>query len=104
MKHVVVYVMACHGYSERRACGLTRQARSTQRKPSRRNPHTAIRLRMHEIAQTRIRHGYRRVHIMLKRNGWSVGANTFGPPNPSSSDSPTLPEKLDHQSGQVNRQ
>jgi putative transposase len=75
MKHVVVYVTACHGYSERRACALTRQARSTQRKPSRRNPHTAIRLRMHEIAQTRIRYGYRRVHIMLKRDGWSVGRN-----------------------------
>jgi putative transposase len=75
MKHVVAYVTACHGYSERRACALTRQARSTQRKPSRRNPHTAIRRRMHEIAQTRIRYGYRRVHIMLKRDGWSVGRN-----------------------------
>jgi hypothetical protein len=52
MKDVVVYVTACHGYSERRACALTRQARSTQRKPSQRNPHTAIRRRMHEIAQT----------------------------------------------------
>lgn len=39
------------------------------------NPHTAIRLRIHEIAGTRIRYGYRRVHIMLKREGWSVGRN-----------------------------
>ena len=69
MKDVVVYVTACHGYSERRACALTRQARSTQRKPSVRDPRTAMRLRMHEIAQTRIRYGYRRVHIMLKREG-----------------------------------
>jgi len=38
MKHVVAYVTACHGYSERRACALTRQARSTQRKPSVRDP------------------------------------------------------------------
>ena len=75
MKDVVVYVTACHRYSERRACALTRQARSTQRKPSRPNPHTAIRLRMHEIAQTRVRYGYRRVHILLKREGWSVGRN-----------------------------
>jgi putative transposase len=75
MKDVVVYVTACHGYSERRACALTRQARSTQRKPSRRNPHTAIRLRLHEIAQTRIRYGYRRMHIMLKRDGWRVSRN-----------------------------
>jgi hypothetical protein len=38
IKDVVVYVTACHGYSERRACALTRQARSTQRKPSVRDP------------------------------------------------------------------
>ena len=75
MKDVVVYVTACHGYSERRACALTRQPRSTQRQPSRRNPHTAMRLRMHEIAQTRLRYGYRRVHILLKREGWPVGRN-----------------------------
>jgi len=75
MKDVVVYVTACHGYSERRACALTRQARSTQRKPSVRDPRTAMRLRMHEIAQPRIRYGYRRVHIMLKREGWSGGRN-----------------------------
>jgi hypothetical protein len=30
MKDVVVYVATCHGYSERRVCALTRQARSTQ--------------------------------------------------------------------------
>jgi putative transposase len=72
MKDVVAYVTVCHGHSERRACAMTRQPRSTQRKPSRRNPHTAIQLRMHEIAQTRVRYGYRRVH-MLRREGWSVG-------------------------------
>jgi putative transposase len=75
MKEVVRYVTACHGYTERRACRLTRQHRSTQRKPSTRNPRTEIRQRMHEIARTRIRYGYRRIHIMLKRDGWDVGRN-----------------------------
>jgi putative transposase len=75
MKDVVAYVTAYHGYGERRACALTRQARSTQRKPSVRDPRTAMRLRMHEIAQTRVRYGYRRVHIMLRREGWSGGRN-----------------------------
>jgi putative transposase len=28
---------------------------------------------MKEIANTRIRFGYRRVHVMLKREGWQVG-------------------------------
>ena len=30
---------------------------------------------MHEIVRTRVWYGYRRVHIMLKREGWSVGRN-----------------------------
>ena len=30
---------------------------------------------MHEIVRTRVRYGYRRVHILLKREGWSVGRN-----------------------------
>jgi putative transposase len=75
MKAVVDYVVASHGYSERRACKLTRQHRSTQRKPSTRNPQVALRQRMREIVATRIRFGYRRVHIMLKREGWRVGKN-----------------------------
>lgn len=75
MKDVVDYVTACHGYSERRACALTRQHRSTQRKPSIRNPCAEIRQRMQEIVRTRIRYGYRRVHVLLKREGWTVGKN-----------------------------
>jgi putative transposase len=75
MKEVVAYVTASHGFSERRACALTRQHRSTQRKPSRRNPRLEIRQRMHEIARVRIRYGYRRVQVMLRRDGWAVGKN-----------------------------
>jgi len=75
MKDVVKYVTSYHGYSERRACRLTRQYRSTQRKPSTRDPRLALRQRMNEIARTRVRYGYRRIHIMLKREGWEVGRN-----------------------------
>lgn len=75
MKEVVGYVMAHHAYSQRQACALTRQHRSTQRKPSRRDPRLELRRRMHEIVATRIRYGYRRVHIMLKRDGWMIGKN-----------------------------
>lgn len=75
MKQVVAYVTAHHGYSERRACALKRQNRSTQRKPSIRDPRLDIRQRMREIVQTRIRYGYRRVQIMLRREGWAVSKN-----------------------------
>ena len=30
---------------------------------------------MHEIVATRIRYGYRRVHVMLRREGWAIGRN-----------------------------
>ena len=41
-----------------------------------RDPRTAVRQRMHEIAQTRIRYCYRRVHIIvLRREGWDIGRN-----------------------------
>ena len=75
MKQVVAYVTTHHGYSERRACTLTRQHRSTQRKPSTRDPRVELRQRMREIVQTRIRYGYRRVQIMLRREGWTVSKN-----------------------------
>ena len=64
-----------HGYSERRACALTRQHRSTQRKPLIKDPRLELRQRMQEIVRTRVRYGYRRVHILLKREGWSAGRN-----------------------------
>ena len=70
MKQVVAYVTAHHGYSERWAGALTRQNRSTQRKPR-----LEIRQRMREIVQTRIRYSYRRVQIVLRREGWAVIKN-----------------------------
>ena len=73
MKEVVAYVAGSHGYTGRRACSLTRQHRSTRRKPGTRDPRLEIRQRMREIAATRIRYGYRRVCIMLRRDGRAVG-------------------------------
>jgi putative transposase len=29
---------------------------------------------MKEIAATRVRYGYRRIHVLLRREGWSVNA------------------------------
>ena len=30
---------------------------------------------MHEIARTRVRYGYRRIDVLLKRDGWQLGKN-----------------------------
>jgi len=32
----------------------------------------ALRLKIREIAETRVRYGYRRIHILLRREGWHV--------------------------------
>src|SRR5262245_281482 len=30
---------------------------------------------MHELARARVRFGYRRIHVILRREGWAVGRN-----------------------------
>ena len=75
MKEVAAYVVQSHGYSQRRACSLADQHRSTQRKASRRDPRLEVRQRMRDIAATRVRYGYRRIHILLRREGWTLGRN-----------------------------
>jgi putative transposase len=37
------------------------------------DPRTALRARMRELAQVRVRYGYRRLHVLLRREGWSLG-------------------------------
>lgn len=38
-----------------------------------RDPLTALRQRMRELAQTRVRFGYRRLLVLLQREGWDLG-------------------------------
>ena len=38
---------------------------------------TALRQRMRELAQTRVRFGYRRLRVLLRREGWDVGKERF---------------------------
>jgi transposase InsO family protein len=47
--------------------------RATHRYQSIRDPLTALRLRMSELAQTRIRYGYRKIRVLLIREGCQVG-------------------------------
>jgi len=58
--------------SERRACEVVRIWRSSHRYRSHRRDDRALRLRIREIAETRVRYGYRRVHVLLRREGWRV--------------------------------
>jgi putative transposase len=49
-------------------------SRSTLRRKSRRDPQEALRRRLRELAAVRVRYGYRRLTVLLKREGWKVNA------------------------------
>ncbi|OWK25292.1 hypothetical protein AJ87_11485 [Rhizobium yanglingense] len=57
--------------SARRACSVLKIDRSSMStSPGRRAGRTEVRIK--DICQTRVRYGYRRVHVLLKRDGWPV--------------------------------
>lgn len=70
---MVGYLCGVYRVSQRRACRVARLDRSTHRYQSSRDPRTALRLRIREIAQVRIRYGYRKIRVLLNREGWQVG-------------------------------
>ncbi len=58
--------------SERRACRVLKVHRSSHRYTSRAGDQADLKQRIKEIAQTRVRYGYRRIHVLLRREGWEV--------------------------------
>jgi putative transposase len=58
--------------SIRRACDVFLCDTSTYHYKSRRSGQAELELRIKEICQTRVRYGYRRVHVLLRRDGWPV--------------------------------
>jgi putative transposase len=56
------------------ACAVIRFDPRTYRYKSRRPGQAALEQRIREICQTRVRFGYRRVHVLLKREGWEINA------------------------------
>lgn len=70
---VASYLHQAYRVSERRACRVARLPVSTYRYESSQEPRTALRLRIREIAQVRVRYGYRKIRVLLNREGWKVG-------------------------------
>ena len=60
--------------SEKRACGLVGITRWINRYRSRRDSQDELRQRLRELAGNRPRYGYRRLTVMLRREGWKVNA------------------------------
>jgi putative transposase len=60
--------------SQRRAARLIPIERMTLRYTHHRDPQEALRVRLRELAGSRVRYGYRRLTVLLKREGWQVNA------------------------------
>lgn len=58
--------------SIRRACRTLEVDTSTYHYKSRRPEQASLESRIREICQTRVRYGYRRVHVLLQREGWRI--------------------------------
>lgn len=62
--------MKRYGASLRQACAVVQMSRSVCLYRSRARDATALTMRIKEITATRVHYGYRRVHVMLRREGW----------------------------------
>jgi len=69
---LVVEVVDHYRVSERRACQVIQISRTSYRYRSIRDEQVPLRLRINEIAKTRVRYGYKRIHVLLRREGWIV--------------------------------
>ena len=66
------YLQVAYGVSERRACQALTLGRSTYRYESVAAEQAALRMRIRGLASARVSYGYRRIHVLLKREGWQV--------------------------------
>ena len=69
---MIDFVRSAFRVSIRRACRTIRACRATYHYRSRRPEQAPLRKRIREIAETRMRYGYRRITVLLRREGWHV--------------------------------
>jgi putative transposase len=71
-RKAVAHLVDVYGMSERRACKAIGGCRMTVRYKATRAEDSGLRQRMRAIAEVRRRFGYRRLHVLLKREGYLV--------------------------------
>ena len=71
-RRLVSFFQEAFGLSRRRACGLAQISRSVVEYRSKRADDTPLRERILAWARERSRYGYRRIHALLRREGWPV--------------------------------
>lgn len=71
-KNAVAHLVEAHEMSERRACRIVGADRSTVRYRRRRPDDAEVRSRLRDLAAERRRFGYRRLHILLRQEGFAL--------------------------------
>jgi putative transposase len=71
-REAVTVLMTERNFGVTRACGLRRISRALYRYQSRRPEPSGLRERIDELAALKRRYGYRRIHVLLRREGWRV--------------------------------
>ncbi len=74
---MVDYLMHRYGVGNRQACRCVLLHRSMYYYRSRMDPLFALRQRVRELAHARVRFGYRRIYMLLQREGWDVRKSRF---------------------------
>ena len=71
-KEAAGYIQEQHQLSKRRSCALVGIPTCTARYQSRKKEEAAVRDRLKELAQERPRFGYRRLGVLLRREGHQI--------------------------------
>ena len=71
-RELVRYLEWTYQVSERRGCAGLRCQRSSHRYRTIRNHQAVLRRRIRELAAARVRSGYYRIYILLRRKGWKI--------------------------------
>ena len=74
-REAIAHLKAPLELSERRACQIAGADRTMVRYQSQRAPDTALRVRLRDLANERRRFGYRRLFVLLRREGEPSGIN-----------------------------
>ncbi len=71
-REAVAHLVKAHQVSERRACQIASVDRALVRYRARKPDDAALRARLRDLAHERRRFGYRRLYVLLRREGWVV--------------------------------
>jgi putative transposase len=72
LRRLAQYLVDAYRVSDRRACRVVALARSTFRYEPVPEKNVALRMRIRELAMTRVRYGMWRIYVLLRREGWTV--------------------------------